>query len=186
MRFRGSECTHGRLQLQNHSKPTKIHQNPYCSRIRKPYPKSRKFQKFKIASVRAEHMRASGSLFGASMASMDSILVSLQTDSAETTSNPSYQHRFGAKKPKIEPPQRKNKGFPYKWIPKSRLFLKIRGVSSELMRVSRPVFRTLMMSIDTLLVSLQTDCTRIASYPIYSTDFGPRKTDFFASQILVT
>ena len=172
---------------QNPPKLTKIHQNPYCSPIRKPKPKSRKFQKFKIPGVRAEHMRASGPLFWASIASMDSLLVCLQTDSAETTSNPSYQRRFGAKKPKIEPPQWKNKGFPYRWIPKSRLFSKIPGVSTELMRVSRPVFCTSMMSIDTLLVCLQTDCARIVSYPIYSTGFGPHKTDFLGIfQILVT
>ena len=124
-------------------------------------------------------MRPSGPLFGASMASMDSLLVCLQTDLAETTSNPSYQRRFGAKKPKIELPQWKNKGFPYEWIPKIRLFSKIRSVSTELMRVSRPVLCTSMMSIDTLLVCLQTDYARIVSYPIYSIDFGPRKTEFF-------
>ena len=87
---------------QNLPKSIKIHQNPYCSRIRKLYPKSRKFRKFKIASVRAEYMRASGPLFCASMASMDSLLVLLQTHSPETTPNPSYQHRFGAKNPKTD------------------------------------------------------------------------------------
>ena len=112
---------------QNLPKSIKIHQNPYCSRIRKLYPKSRKFRKFKIASVRAEYMRASGPLFCASMASMDSLLVLLQTHSAETTPNPSYQHRFGAKNPKIKPPQQENKGFPYNLIPKIRLFSKFRA-----------------------------------------------------------
>ena len=112
---------------QNSPKSIKIRQNPYYSRIRKSKPKSRKFQKFKIPGVRAEHMRASGSLFGASMASMDSLLVLLQTDSTKTTSNPSFPHRFGAKKTKIKLPQWKNKGFPYKWIPKIRLFQNFRA-----------------------------------------------------------
>ena len=165
---------------QNLPKSIKIHQNPYCSRIRKLYPKSRKFRKFKIASVRAEYMRASGPLFCASMASMDSLLVLLQTHSPETTPNPSYPHRFGAKNPKIKPPQQENKGFPYNRIPKIRLFSKFPSVSTELIRASRPVFCTSIMSIDTLLVLLQTDCARIVSIPLRSTHFEARKTEFFA------
>ena len=177
-RFARSWCSKRWFCIENLTKSIKIFQNSLIRPVGKVAPKTEKFQKLQSWWIEADLLRASRPLFCWSIPSMDMFLVSFQTDFREITSNPLKFHQSGCKNRENPRLLYFTMVFPYKTNQKSRLFSQPWWIEGDLSVGSRVVLSGSSASLETYLVSFQTNLDGVASNPPYPTYLEPSKPDF--------